>query len=296
MLLFIKTPYRSSGKTYTRFNTSHVVIYLISVKLSVPFFPCFNTSHVVIYHSCQVCNPHERNVSIHLMLLFICFILRNCIKIDTFQYISCCYLSLPAVAILLVYYRFNTSHVVIYPKGFHKGSSAISFQYISCCYLSLPYLIIYLYHTCFNTSHVVIYPELTLAKMRGDEVFQYTSCCYLSGGVLQGGGEAGKFQYISCCYLSRRVRMTVRLQNSFNTSHVVIYQEARILSMRCGKSFNTSHVVIYHSCSEVVNTCKNGFNTSHVVIYLVSNLISFSLKKFQYISCCYLSRTLLNSV
>ena len=230
MLLFIKTPYRSSGKTYTRFNTSHVVIYLISVKLSVPFFPCFNTSHVVIYHSCQVCNPHERNVSIHLMLLFICFILRNCIKIDTFQYISCCYLSLPAVAILLVYYRFNTSHVVIYPKGFHKGSSAISFQYISCCYLSLPYLIIYLYHTCFNTSHVVI------------------------------------------------------------------YQEARILSMRCGKSFNTSHVVIYHSCSEVVNTCKNGFNTSHVVIYLVSNLISFSLKKFQYISCCYLSRTLLNSV
>ena len=93
MLLFIKTPYQSSGKTYTRFNTSHVVIYLISVKLSVPFFPCFNTSHVVIYHSCQVCNPHERNVSIHLMLLFICFILRNCIKIDTFQYISCCYLS-----------------------------------------------------------------------------------------------------------------------------------------------------------------------------------------------------------
>ena len=57
-------------------------------------------------------------VSIHLMLLFILiFQSRHAILIK-FQYISCCYLSLTTVFILLMFAGFNTSHVVIYPTVF----------------------------------------------------------------------------------------------------------------------------------------------------------------------------------
>ena len=64
-----------------------------------------------------------------------------------------------------------------------------------------------------------------------------------------------------CCRLIRAV-----INSSFNTSHVVIYQEVTEKE-RGNKLFQ------YISCCYLSNTCKDGmllelsFNTSHVVIY-----------------------------
>ena len=76
------------------------------------------------------------------------------------------------------------------------------------------------------------------------------------------------FQYISCCYLSR-------------------FRKFILLNMM---SFNTSHVVIYLSAEAAQYAVDNSFNTSHVVIYQPPALLLDSFSRFQYISCCYLSR------
>ena len=70
MLLFILKAL-SAVPSFTRFNTSHVVIYRGSKSIKISSFRCFNTSHVVIYQK-------EETVSNKIIL---------------FQYISCCYLS-----------------------------------------------------------------------------------------------------------------------------------------------------------------------------------------------------------
>ena len=70
------------------------------------------------------------------MLLFILEELTRSNINDTFQYISCCYLSrLPPIGMSSLN-CFNTSHVVIYPSLEKKQVESEKFQYISCCYLS----------------------------------------------------------------------------------------------------------------------------------------------------------------
>ena len=56
----------------------------------------FNTSHVTLYRKTYFACRCRLLVSIHLMLLFISFKLLNVRVADSFQYISCYSLSLPA--------------------------------------------------------------------------------------------------------------------------------------------------------------------------------------------------------
>ena len=141
------------------FNTSHVVIYL---KLNAngthkfskfQYISCcylsghfqskwidkigFNTSHVVIYQICFPSPTHSKDVSIHLMLLFIC-VRDSIMGIEPqFQYISCCYLSPdhlkmqpfePAFQYISCCYLSETTQIYL--------DLSEEFQYISCCYLS----------------------------------------------------------------------------------------------------------------------------------------------------------------
>ena len=112
-------------KIQVYFNTSHVVVYLISKVLAIFKFP----------------------ISIHLMLQFI--ILQYAIKATAsgFQYISCCSLSILLLGLMPVanpfqyisccslsrtylyqhstFLHFNTSHVVVY-----------LYNYVACCHKS----------------------------------------------------------------------------------------------------------------------------------------------------------------
>ena len=121
----------------------------------------------------------------------------------TFQYISCCYLSMGLQVFSALEGSFNTSHVVIYQyPGKRRKEDEMGF----------------------NTSHVVIYPvnvfngttaqfvsiHLMLLFILLESawwimnlaVFQYISCCYLSDKSQNPKGLWYLFQYISCCYLS----------------------------------------------------------------------------------------------
>ena len=75
------------------FNTSHVTVYLSTVSpLLVPQF-YFNTSHVTVYRHWTVKDGTWKEISIHLMLLFILLIF-GFVNLDRiFQYISCYCLS-----------------------------------------------------------------------------------------------------------------------------------------------------------------------------------------------------------
>ena len=121
--------------------------------------------------------------------------------------------------------RFNTSHVVIYLYNHAYFLVCKKFQYISCCYLSIQR------------------PAVTPARI----AFQYISCCYLSLILWRTRTMRKVFQYISCCYLSDGKQVKLSVQQSFNTSHVVIYRKRKNLSLIRLFCFNTSHVVIYQS-------------------------------------------------
>ena len=96
------------------FNTSHVVVYLNEMLKMKKQYPCFNTSHVVVYHTSY----------------------SKCHVSYTFQYISCCSLSMWLPWRLLLLLRFNTSHVVVYHYNELIADGTFKFQYISCCSLS----------------------------------------------------------------------------------------------------------------------------------------------------------------
>ena len=139
----------------------------------------FNTSHITLYQTSGTGTDRRKQVSIHLMLLFIDGTLIGHHTITLFQYISCYSLSVKAVQTFPVYTRFNTSHVTLYRLMQNSYQATSPFQYISCYSLSgvrighiqdtmdfsihlmllfiekelYPYLLFY----GFNTSHVTLY-------------------------------------------------------------------------------------------------------------------------------------------
>ena len=122
---------------YQSFNTSHVVIYpkynfSSLYRLVFQYISCcylsrmFCTSGIFLLcvsihlmllfiYTDSVWRQWQTNVSIHLMLLFISEDTVSSNGIESFQYISCCYLS-----------------VALFDNIFIPHL----FQYISCCYLS----------------------------------------------------------------------------------------------------------------------------------------------------------------
>ena len=121
---------------------------------------CFNTSHVTLY--LEPAGKHRLGftVSIHLMLLFITEGSMEEVTSNLFQYISCYSLSGSSFNISRNKYRFNTSHVTLYPDGKVDVMICLKFQYISCYSLSL-------------FTAIVNVPTVTFR-------FQYISCYSLS--------------------------------------------------------------------------------------------------------------------
>ena len=140
---------------------------------------------------------------------------------------------------------FNTSHVVVYLIKALNDIKAAWFQYISCCSLS------FYNFKIFRLTTVSIHLMLQF-------IFLVNASSFLSSFVSihlmlqfipvvrREVDEVPVFQYISCCSLSNIFICVNIFSNSFNTSHVVVYQ---FLTLEAGISpdgFNTSHVVVYH--------------------------------------------------
>ena len=98
-----------------RFNTSHVVVYLLFLQYCCNILSCFNTSHVVVYLKMSPMygeTPFSFNTS-HVVVYLAPPLIT--VLVPLFQYISCCSLSLWCL--------FNCDY-------------ELKFQYISCCSLS----------------------------------------------------------------------------------------------------------------------------------------------------------------
>ena len=97
----------------------------------------FNTSHITLYQTSGTGTDRRKQVSIHLMLLFIGKGCSNFSCLYTFQYISCYSLSLPLTGFRCWLLRFNTSHVTLYRVSESDTFRTLwTFQYISCYSLS----------------------------------------------------------------------------------------------------------------------------------------------------------------
>ena len=210
--------------------------------------------------------------------------------VPAFQYISCCSLSVMHTFKDYVVWRFNTSHVVVYPDYCSLSAVKIVFQYISCCSLSLLSRHNLSSFLCFNTSHVVVYRRIPICTIMTKSGFNTSHVVVYHGRPGKSGGcyfvsihlmlqfirkllsTAGKeiqFQYISCCSLSFFIIFSTAELNGFNTSHVVVYLESGSYSYKI-QEFQ------YISCCSLSN--------------YVFDVVE-SAEKFQYISCCSLSET-----
>ena len=81
---------------------------------------------------------------------------------------------------------------------------------------------------------------------------------------------------------------------NFNTSHVLIYRLISIIIPLDKMNFNTSHVLIYlWKRLRIIHRILH-FNTSHVLIYPNRCLKLCACTLFQYISCSYLSVSIMS--
>ena len=124
-----------------------------------------------------------RNVSIHLMLLFIVNEDGTFVCEWAFQYISCYSLSILPLLLETVEISFNTSHVTLYQEIPQESVPCRVFQYISCyslsdsCKRSIKGILV--------SIHLML---LFIARRRNNHAI------------------SGSFQYISCYSLSPHLR------------------------------------------------------------------------------------------
>ena len=164
----------------------------------------------------------ELDISIHLMLLFICFSNFSFSHSSAFQYISCYCLSSFPLFIVLLYCYFNTSHVTVYL------SLPILRHLLSL--ISIHLMLLFIWNRMedhkrlqnFNTSHVTVY-----------HVFEIFSI------------NLHIFQYISCYCLSRLVKVWKVLANSISIHLMLLFIEEQQRHWWTGRNFNTSHVTVY---------------------------------------------------
>ena len=182
MLLFICTRH-SWTRTNSRFNTSHVTLYLDtklieSVVDSFQYITCYSlstagTAHLIIINS----------VSIHHMLLFIREDFRKMYYVFRFQYITCYSLSWDSnvVRVRVRGFQYITCYSLSSKRSWQHRFHGVSihhmllfimdgddvekvkvvFQYITCYSLSEQCLLSQTARACFNTSHVTLYRHAT---------------------------------------------------------------------------------------------------------------------------------------
>ena len=232
----------------------------------------FNTSHITLYQTSGTGTDRRKQVSIHLMLLFIDGTLIGHHTIALFQYISCYSLSVTLPDNYGTFWKFQ--YISCYSLSMYESYSdhfKKEFQYISCYSLSVKAVQTFPVYTRFNTSHVTLY-RLMQNSYQATSPFQYISCYSLSL-PLTG------FR----CWLLR-----------FNTSHVTLYQASHLTNIRSHRRFNTSHVTLYRVSES--DTFRTLWTFQYISCYSLSEDRDRNCKKvqaFQYISCYSLSHFLI---
>ena len=161
-----------------------------------------------------------------------------------FQYITCYSLSTVDSNLCAVSSRFNTSHVTLYlwqQKQVHLWNSFNTshvtlyhwpiFPGTHYSLVSIHHMLLFIcsrqdsgenvpgfqYITCYSLS------KKRVRKNTGRILFQYITCYSLSTRYHGWWRRGKRFQYITCYSLSKTFLIPLKLNNSFNTSHVTLY-------------------------------------------------------------------------
>ena len=256
------------------------------------YAPNFNTSHVTVYPSGRRKPTGNNGISIHLMLRFIQEIIAGKLDLSAFQYISCYGLSPIRIAVPLINFDFNTSHVTVY----HKRSKVFPCLFTISIHLMLRFITVsqrprYPYRSYFNTSHVTVY---LYAHPRAVPEWNFNT------------------SHVTV-YLPKSTINNIE-NGYFNTSHVTVYQSPsfRLLShLRISIHLMLRFIERFGFCLEAVclisihlmlrfimrehpvaSANDLDFNTSHVTVYRRRVHAACAGWRFQYISCYGLSPSL----
>ena len=133
------------------------------------------------------------------------FILKTSILSTTlplFQYISCCYLSSPALKVKS--WVFVSIHLML--LFILRSATTIFYIAFVSIHLMLLFILTFclaeIFGPCFNTSHVVIYLIINLQQNQSGLSFNTSHVVIYRNLLITKQLIIALFQYISCCYLS----------------------------------------------------------------------------------------------
>ena len=240
-------PLNDSLCSLPRFNTSHVTLYLSRQSGKIMVNGCFNTSHVTLYLVLVKFFQSPKQVSIHLMLLFIklnivecrfqsvvsihlmlLFIMeiKNGQTIPTgFQYISCYSLSILLIALWPIRLCFNTSHVTLY-LSYSPGDicNTVRFNTSHVTLYQKEKMNKLIDKISFNTSHVTLYPAAGSRPAKRFLVSIHLMLLFISTPPPFTICITVVSIHLMLLFISQRFLFLLQLPR-FNTSHVTLYRE-----------------------------------------------------------------------
>ena len=258
-------------------STKGYYLSLFSSNLQVQFF-YFKTSHVIVYPNCPQGKAaftifqniscyclskrtdrgiKDKNISKHLMLLFIFGISAIAPVASTFQNISCyCLSAFPVVRALMLFY-FKTSHVIVYHPQLTMYPFAILFQNISCYCLSGNWLTRckILFH--FKTSHVIVYRWMVCISREFMKISKHLMLLFIPDNMISVI-DVNLFQNISCYCLSS-CSIAGRKGTNISKHLMLLFICHRWTICYTNSYFKTSHVIVYHCFTRAFHTRKNAF-------------------------------------
>ena len=240
-----RCPNRTHSGHYGRFNTSHVTLYPMERRIAetvnkFQYISCYSLSQSLQFLRL------DPVVSIHLMLLFICYSsikIRHFVSFNTSHvtlYLACVYPTAPVITVsihlMLLFIFLPDGYVTVTP----------SFQYISCYSLSVCLRSI-LSPMLVSIHLMLLFIRFHLWKFCCLNVFQYISCYSLSELSRIPTARINVFQYISCYSLSKYNKLTAASKD-VSIHLMLLFIEIGQLRTGCGiLRFNTSHVTLYPS-------------------------------------------------
>ena len=168
---------------------------------------------------------------------------------------------------LVLFFGFNTSHVVIYLAKKRDLEDFQKFQYISCCYLSWKIKKEAYKALRFNTSHVVIYRV-------GDHSAYLLGASFNTSHVVIYRNSTAK--------TNDKKIVSIHLMLLFIAYKKLYRRLSGVVSI---------HLMLLFIRSTMLQFRLQFFVSIHLMLLFIINtsIILILRVKFQYISCCYLS-------
>ena len=184
----------------------------------------------------------------------------------TFQYITCYSLSDLLEYLLLIWRRFNTSHVTLYPVVVCQRCSFLGFQYITCYSLSF-HPDLQVHGLLVSIHHMLLFIETV--EIRDGDVYM--------------------FQYITCYSLSSSARLSCHMSHCFNTSHVTLYRVG-FVRYEIYLLVSIHHMLLFIKFPRLRIYGANFVSIHHMLLFIsFLACASTALILFQYITCYSLS-------